>query len=93
MKRSMEARALDGWVGVSYAVMGCGWRQGLTSVMSIIKGLISGRASFCTAISSSMVLHTTYTMKPLRSRSREIALVIGSDGEPAITTTSSLAPF
>lgn len=32
-------------------------------------------------------------MKPLLSRSSEIDRVMGSDGDPAITTTSSLAPL
>lgn len=65
----------------------------LTSTISIINGLISGLDSFCTMTSSSIVLHTTYTMYPRRSKSRDSDLVMGSAGEPAITTTSSLAPL
>lgn len=34
-----------------------------------------------------------YTMNPLRSRSNAIDRVIGSDDDPAITTTSTLLPL
>lgn len=61
--------------------------------MSIPKGLISGLEIFCTIVSSSAVLHTMKTMKPLLSKSSASERVNGRLGDPAITTTSRRAPF
>lgn len=65
----------------------------LTSVMSMPSGRMSVLDRFCTTTSSSTVLHTMYTMNPLLSKSSARERVTGRFGDPAMTTTSSLAPF
>lgn len=65
----------------------------LTSVISMLKALMSGRERLCTASSSSIVLQTMKTINPLLSISNDKDLVNGSMGDPATTTTSSRPPL
>jgi len=67
--------------------------KGLTSVISKFSGRMSGRDSCRTKYSSSALLATTKTTKPLLSRSSESDLVKGKVGDPATTTTSCRPPL
>lgn len=62
-------------------------------MVSILRERISGLPRPWTRFSCSRALQTIYTMKPRFSMSRDKDLVRGSDGDPAITTTSVRPPF
>jgi hypothetical protein len=82
-----------------HSVLGCKMshlekrQKKLTFVVSMVRGMMSGREKDLTAASSSVALQTMKTMNPRLSISRASVLVSGSRGDPAITMTSLRPPF